>query len=172
MTQMDGKIERSVSEERALSTRRERPPATPRQGELPGANLGEVARDVVDHAQIIARDALSIGKLEARRAVDRLRTQAREVGPRIAFGAIAGVTALLGVVFLLIAIFIALGDPIPSVGWRMAIFGVFFLVMSVIAAIFASSHEEPHEALATPPTSPPDEAPSSERTPTLPRQTH
>lgn len=170
MTQMDGKMERSPIDERALSPRRERPPPAPRQSELPAANLGEVARDVVDHAQVIARDALAIGKLEVRRAADRARTRAREVVPRIAFGAVAGVAALVGLVFLLIAIFIALGDPIPSVGWRMAIFGVVFLVVAVIAAIFAGSHEEPQKSLARPPTFSANEEPSSERTPALPRQ--
>ena len=169
MTQMDAKMERSPIEERALTPRRERPPPAPRQSELPTANLGDVARDVVDHAQVIARDALSIGKLEVRRAVDRARTQAREVVPRIAFGAVAGVAALVGLVFLLIAIFIALGGPIPSVGWRMAIFGVFFMVVAGIAGIFAGSHEEHHEPVARPPTFSESEEPSSERTPMLPR---
>jgi putative superfamily III holin-X len=174
MTQMDGKIERSTIDERAPLARRERPP--PRQSELPAAGLGEVARDVVDHAQVIARDALAIAKLEAKRTVDRAKTRARDVGPKIAFGAVAGVTALAGVIFLLIAIFIALGDPIPSVGWRMAIFGIFFLVVAVIAALFAGSHEEHHgdEAATTTvfSTSSPSEEPSSERTPVLPRQAH
>ncbi len=167
---MDGKIERSTIDERTLSTRRERPP--PRQGELPAAGLGDVARDVVDHAQVIARDALAIGKLSARRSIDRAKSQAREAAPRIAFGAVAGIAALLGVVFLLIAIFVALGDPIPSVGWRLAIYGIFFLVVSVSAAMFASSREA-HRDVETPrrPT-PVNEAPSSERTPALPPQTH
>jgi hypothetical protein len=148
MTQMNGKIEHITIEERPLSTtgRRERAPS--RQSELPAAGLGEVARDVVDHAHVIARDALAIGKLEARRAVDRARSQAREVAPRIAFGAVAAVAALVGAVLLLIAIFIALGDPIPSVGWRMAIFGIFFLVVAVIAALFAGSPEEHREERA------------------------
>jgi hypothetical protein len=170
MTPMDGKIERSTIEERTLSTRRERPP--PRQQELPSAGLGEVARDVVDHAQVIARDALAIGKLSARRSIDRAKSQAREVAPRIAFGAVAGVAALVGLVFLLIAIFIALGDPIPSVGWRMAIFGIFFLVVATIAAMFASSREEHHEGEAPRLVMPSSEAPSSERTPALPPQPH
>lgn len=142
MTQMNGEIERVSNDERALSAPAPRPA---RQEELPAAGLGEVARDVVDHAQGIARDALAIGKLEARRAVDRARSQAREVAPRIAFGAVAGVAALVGVVFLLIAIFLALGDPIPSMGWRMALFGTFFLVVAVIAGLFAGSHEEHRE---------------------------
>ncbi len=170
MTQMNGKIERSTSDERSLSVRRERPP--PRQSELPAAGLGEVARDVVDHAQVIARDALAIGKLEARRVVDRAKTQARDVVPRIAFGAVAGVATLASVVFLLIAIFIALGDPIPSVGWRMAIFGIFFLVVAVIAALFAGSHETHPEEVTQKKVFSDSEEPSSERTPALPRQAH
>ena len=60
----------------------------------------------------------------------------------MAFGAVAAVAALVGLVLLLIALFIALGDPIPSVGWRMALFAVFFLVVAVIAGRFAGSHEE------------------------------
>jgi hypothetical protein len=171
MTQMNGKIERSSIEDRALSPRRERPLPTPRQGELPAANLGEVARDVVDHAQVIARDALAIGKLSARRAVDRARTQARDVAPRIAFGAIAGVAGLVALVFLLIAVFIALGDPIPSVGWRMAIFGVFFLLLAVVAAIFAGSRAAHHAPEVRHPPFAGSEAPSSERTNALPSHT-
>lgn len=135
----------SNTDERSLRTRRERVPLPPRQAELPPAGLGEVARDVVDHAQVIARDALAIARLEARRAVRRATGRAREAAPRIAFGAIAAVSTLVGAVFLLIAIFIALEDPIPSVGWRLAIFGLFFVVVAVIAAIFAGSHEERRE---------------------------
>ncbi len=100
---------------------------------------------MVDHAQVIARDALAIAKLEARRTVERATGRAKEAAPRIAFGAIAAASALVAAVLLLIAIFIALGDPIPSVGWRLAIFGLFFLVVAVIAAIFAVSHERRHE---------------------------
>lgn len=143
MKQMNSEVERVTGDERALSKPRERPP--PRQAELPAAGLGEVARDVVDHAQGIARDALAIGKLEARRVVDRARSQAREVAPRVALGAVAAVAALVSLVLLLIALFIALGDPIPSVGWRMALFAVFFLVVAVIAGLFAGSHEEHRE---------------------------
>lgn len=132
-------------EDRSLLPRRERAPLPPRQAEQPPAGLGEVARDVVDHAQVIARDGLAIAKLEARRAVARATGRAKEAAPRIAFGVIAATSALVATVLLLIAIFIALGDPIPSVGWRLAIFGLFFLVVAVIAAIFAGSHEERHE---------------------------
>jgi hypothetical protein len=148
MTQMDGKIEQSRNDERSLSTRRER--LGPRQAEPPPAGLGEVARDVVDHAQVIARDAIGIAKLEARRAVERAKERAKEVAPRIVFSAVAAVTALVGIVFLLIAIFIGLGDAIPSVGWRMAIFGIFFLVVAVIAAIFAGSREQRNEEVRSP----------------------
>lgn len=168
---MNGNIEKSRLDEQPPLARRERPP--PRQSELPAAGLGEVARDVVDHAQVIARDALAIGKLEARRAVDRAKTQARDAAPRIAFGAVAGVAALVGVVLLLIAIFIALGDPIPSVGWRLAIFGIFFLVVAVIAAIFAGSREG-HEGKSEPrrPELVRADLATSERTPALPPQAH
>lgn len=168
-------------EDRSLSPRRERAPLPPRQAELPRAGLGEVARDVVDHAQVIARDALAIAKLEARRTVERATGRAKQAAPRIAFGAIAAVSALVAAVLLLIAIFIALGDPIPSVGWRLAIFGLFFLVVAVIAAIFAGSHEGRHEEA---PRRGFEEAPrrggaevvrssaSSERTPSLPAARH
>jgi hypothetical protein len=171
----------SNDEDRSLVSRRERAPLPPRQAELPRAGLGEVARDVVDHAQVIARDALAIARLEARRAVGRATGRAKEAAPRIAFGAIAGVSALVGTVFLLIAIFIALGDPIPSVGWRLSIFGLFFVVVAVIAAIFAGSHEERHEEDALRGF---DETPrrggaegvrssaSPERTPSLPAARH
>jgi len=160
-----------MSDERTQHPRRDRLTLPPRQGELPSAGLGEVARDVVDHAHVIARDALGIGKLEALRAVERAKARARETAPRIAFGAIAAVAALAGVVFLLIAIFVALGDPIPSVAGRTAIFGVFFLVVAVLAAIFASTQEKlreerPRQVLAeVEPTSP-------ENAPVLPPRRH
>ena len=134
-----------MSDERVQHSHRDRLAVHSRQSEQPSAGLGEVARDVVDHAQIIARDAIAIGKLETRRAVDRAKERAKEIAPRIAFGAIAAVAALTGTVFLLIAIFLALGGPIPSVAWRTAIFGVFFLVVAVIAAIFADTKEKLHE---------------------------
>jgi hypothetical protein len=145
MTQLHGKIEGPMNDDRSLSPRRDRPPPPPRQAEPPPAGLGEVARDVVDHLQVIVRDELAIAKLEARRAVERAKERAKAAAPRVAFGIVAGVAALLAVVFLLIAIFIALGDAVPSVGWRLAIFGIFFLVVSVIAAIFAGSRETEHE---------------------------
>lgn len=134
-----------MNDERSVVTRRERSPLPPRQGELPAAGLGDVARDVVDHVHVIARDALSIAKLEAAHTLDRVKARVREAAPRIVFGLVAGVTALAGVVFLLIAIFVALGGPVPSVGWRLAIFGIFFLVVSMIAAVFAGTHEKLHE---------------------------
>lgn len=143
MKHLNGETEDPMNDDRSLSTRRERP--APRQSELPPAGLGEVARDVVDHAQVIARDALAIAKLEARRSVGRATDRVKEAAPRIAFGAVAGVTALVGAVLLLIAIFIGLGDAVPSVGWRLAIFGIFFLVVAVISAIFAGSHEKRRE---------------------------
>jgi hypothetical protein len=144
MKPYNGETEDPMNNDRSLSTPRERP--APRQSEMPPAGLGEVARDVVDHAQVIARDALAIAKLEARRSVDRAKDRVKDAAPRIAFGATAGVAALVGVVLLLIAIFIGLGDAVPSVGWRLAIFGIFFLVVAVIAAIFAGSHEKRREA--------------------------
>jgi hypothetical protein len=176
MKPSNGQTEDPMNDDRSLSTRRERPPS--RQSEQPAAGLGEVARDVVDHAQVIARDALSIAKLEARRSVDRAKGRARDAAPRIAFGAIAGVAALIGTIFLLIAIFDALGGPIPSFGWRMAIFGIFFLVVAVIAAIFAGSREERHDKATrsgfdTPRTGAADlVATTAERAPTLPTARH
>lgn len=168
-----------MSDERAQQPRRDRLTLPPRQGELPSAGLGEVARDVVDHAHVIARDALAIGRLEARRTVERTKERAKEVAPRIAFGAIAVIAALAGVVLLLIALFLALGDPIPSVGWRMAIFGVFFLAVAVVAAIFASTreklhHERPRRGLAEGEPRAPASAPAltPQRTPALTPQRH
>jgi hypothetical protein len=140
MKHLNGETEDPMNDDRSLSTRRERQP-TPRQAEQPRAGLGEVARDVVDHAQVIARDGLAIAKLEARRSVERAKDRVKEAAPRIAFGAAAGVAALVGVVLLLIAIFIGLGDAVPSVGWRLAIFGLFFLVVAAVAAIFAASRD-------------------------------
>jgi hypothetical protein len=160
-----------MNDEHTQHARRDRLTLPPRQSEPPSAGLGAVARDVVDHAQIIARDAFGIGKLEARRALERTKERAREVAPRIAFGAIAAVAAVASAVFLLIAIFLALGDPIPSVGWRMAIFGVFFLVVAVTAGLFASTREKlreerPQRVIAE--VAPP----SAEDAPVLPPRPH
>lgn len=149
MKTLNGEPEDPMNDDRSLSTRRERP--APRQSEMPPAGLGEVARDVVDHAQVIARDALAIAKLEARRSVERATDRVKEAAPRIALGAVAGVAALVGALLLLIAIFLGLGDAVPSVGWRLAIFGIFFLVVAVIAAIFAASRETGHERAAASP---------------------
>lgn len=160
-----------MNDERGQHAQRDRLAMHSRQSEQPSAGLGEVARDVVDHAQIIARDALAIGKLETRRAVKRAKERAKEAAPRIAFGAIAGVAALAGVVFLLIAIFIALGGPIPSVGWRTAIFGIFFLVVAVIAAIFAGTKEKLHEERPRP-VHAEVEPPPQERAPALTTHRH
>src|SRR4051812_2294188 len=123
-----------------------RPRLLPRQAEAPSASLGDVARDVFDHAQVIARDALAIGKIEAQRTLGRARARALEVAPRVAFGAVAAVAALTGLIFLLIALFNALEDAIPSFAWRTAIFGIGFLVVAAIGAIFAGAREKRHEA--------------------------
>src|SRR4051812_41705778 len=81
--------------------------------------LGDVAKDVIDHAQMLVSDAVAIAKLEARQMTGRLERSIRRVVPRIALGATAAVLGITGVVLGLIAIFIGLGNAIPSVAVRL-----------------------------------------------------
>jgi hypothetical protein len=85
--------------------------------------FARVVRDALDQTTEIVRDAAAIGAIEAKRA-------ARELGPRIArrvaFGGAAAGAGLTSFVLLSIAIFMALGGPIPSVAWRLFVFAIAF----------------------------------------------
>jgi hypothetical protein len=121
--------------------------------------LGEVVRDAMDHAHLIARDTVSLGRLEvegviakakgeALTVVDRVKLEGRtiaakardeagEVVTRVAFVAIAATVGAVGTIFLVIAAFLGLGYLIPSLAARFAIFAVVFLLTSGIAAAMA-----------------------------------
>src|SRR4051812_4833692 len=70
--------------------------------------LGDVARDAFDHAQVIVRDSVELGKLEARRAIQRAEESVAEIGPRIAWGLVAATFGFVGAIFAFIAIFMGL----------------------------------------------------------------
>jgi uncharacterized membrane protein len=92
--------------------------------------LGDVARDVMDHATLIVRDQVEIGRLEARRYADHVR---RDVAPRaartVAVLALAGVAAACG----LVALFLGIARALGSVAWTFAIYGVLFAAAALIA---------------------------------------
>jgi hypothetical protein len=122
--------------------------------------LGEVVRDAMDHVHVIARDTVTLGRLEAegvitkakedaRTAYERAksegrvfaakaRVEAEDVVIRVTFGAIAAAVGAIGTVFFCIAAFLGLGAFIPSLAVRFAIFAVVFLSASVLAAFQAT----------------------------------
>ena len=55
-------------------------------GHTNGSALGDVARDVMDHASMIVRDRLELTRLEAHRYAEHVK---KDVAPRAAFGAAA-----------------------------------------------------------------------------------
>jgi len=89
----------------------------------PAAPLGEVARDVMDHASAIARDELALARLSARRYAEHVR---RDVAPPALLGGAAVVTGSLGVMFGLIALFLGIARAIDSVAWTFAIYCALF----------------------------------------------
>jgi hypothetical protein len=117
---------------RAIVTRRG-------EGEPVPAALGSVARDAIDHATIILRDTAAIAKLEGEKIVDRA---VKDVAPKVAFGAVAAISGFVGLVFALIAIFIGLGEVIPSVAWRLVIFAVAFFAVAIAGAVLAGKRRE------------------------------
>jgi hypothetical protein len=129
-----------------------------------GPALGGVARDVVDHAAMIGRDWLNIGKLEARRYGEHLR---RDVATRVAWGAVVAILAALAGLCGIIALFWGIAVAIGSVAWTFVIFAALFAVLAMVAAALSSNRA--HEGEARVPYSPaagePDRAQMS-RTPT------
>jgi hypothetical protein len=137
-----------------------------RRREILGASrpseLGDVVRDAMTHAEVIARDTVSLGRLEidgviakakseayevldyakaeARTLAARARVEAEDALPRFAFGAIAAVIGVFGVIFLGIAAFLGLGYFVPSLAARFTIFAMVFLITSAIAAAHAGKN--------------------------------
>jgi hypothetical protein len=93
-----------------------------------------VARDLVDHATMIVRDEIKIGKLEARRYAEHLR---HDVAPRAGFLAAAASLAALAVLAFAVALFLGIAQAIGSVAWTFAIFGALLAVVAVIVATLA-----------------------------------
>jgi len=87
------------------------------------APLGDVLRDVMDHASIIMRDELKLVRLEARRYTEHLKS---EVAARALLTAGAAVCALLTALFGLIAVFLGIARALGSVAWAFAIYAVLF----------------------------------------------
>jgi len=120
-------------EDRVIERRVE--PTSARPGEV---GLGEVVTDAIDHVREIVSDTVAIGKLEARRVVDRVEQTTRDVAPRVVIGAMAAVLGMVGAVLALIAIFIGLGAVIESVAVRLAIFAAVFLVLAAVGGLMAA----------------------------------
>lgn len=93
--------------------------------------LRSVARDALDQATEIVRDAASLGALEAKRV-------AREVAPRVArsvgFGLLGAVLGAAGFVLAVIAIFDLLAGAVPSTAGRLAILAAGFAVIAGVCA--------------------------------------
>ncbi len=126
--------------------------------------LGEVVRDAMDHAEVIARDTVSLGrlevdaviakakgealvvieraKIEGRTLAAKARVEAEETLTRVAFGLIAATVGVVGTIFLVIAAFLGLGYLIPSLAARFAIFALVFLLTSAIAAALAGKQRK------------------------------
>jgi membrane protein implicated in regulation of membrane protease activity len=94
-----------------------------------------VARDALDQATGIVRDAASLGALEAKRV-------AREVGPRVAMGVGLGLlTAVLGAtgfVLAVIALFDLLAGAVPSTAGRLAILAAGFALVAGLCAVLTA----------------------------------
>jgi hypothetical protein len=108
-----------------------------------GQALGDVARDVIDHVSIIARDRFKIGKLEARRQAEHWR---RDVAPRAAFGAVAALLGGMAAVMGLVALFLGIAAALGSVAWTFAIYCGFFVILAFIAAGLAARRPVVNEA--------------------------
>jgi hypothetical protein len=125
------------SPERALSRRPVGSPEASRPAPAGEVGLGDVAKDVIDQVREIVSDSIAIGKLEAKRALERVEQMTRAVVPRVVVAVAAALLGLTGVVLGLIAIFIALGEVIPSVAVRLAIYAAAFLVLAAIGGFAA-----------------------------------
>lgn len=106
------------------------PLARPAPGREPttGEALAAVARDTIDVASELVRDAIALGRLEAERYVSSM-------APRLVWGAVTFLCAATGGVIAIIAVMLALGAVIPSVAGRLAILAAFLFVVAFFGAI-------------------------------------
>ena len=112
----------------------ERRPTTQDPAPPDGPALGNVARNLLDHATMIVRDEIKIGRLEARRYAEHVR---RDLAPRAAYVTAAASLGAVGALSLLIAVFLGIAWAIGSVAWAFAIYGVLFAVAAVVVAVLA-----------------------------------
>jgi hypothetical protein len=115
--------QRSSSTNGSLGARRALPDPRARNGGGSTADaIVAVARDTLDVATELVRDAVTLARLEAERSL-------RDVTPRIIWGGVAMVCAATASVCAIVAIMIGLGALVPSIAWRLVILaGALFLV--------------------------------------------
>jgi hypothetical protein len=116
--------------------------------------LGDVVRDAIDHVAVIVGDSIALGKLETKRMVGQVEQTAKDVVPRVVIGAVAAMFGFVGAVFALIAIFVALGEVIPSVAVRLAIYAAAFLVLAAAGGFFAARSVKEHRVSVRPAQAP------------------
>jgi len=118
------------------------------------SGIGDVAKDAFEHLKVIVSDSVEIGKLEAKRLAERVETAGKDIAPRIAVGAVAAIVGFSGIVLGLIALFIALGEVIPSVAARLGIYAAAFILIAAAGSFFAFRPRKEHrEERALVPTS-------------------
>jgi hypothetical protein len=107
--------------------------------------LGGIARDVMDHATIIVRDHLQIGRLEARRYAQHVR---RDVAPRAARGAVIVALASVAAACGLVAAFLGIARALDSVAWAFAVYCALFAVAALVALAVAPPRRDEGEEIA------------------------
>jgi membrane protein implicated in regulation of membrane protease activity len=95
--------------------------------------LGDVARDVIDHVGMVARDGIKIAKLEVGRYVEHLR---KDVGARALLGTGAALTAAAALVCGLVAAFLGIAYAV-GVAWAFAIYCGIFAVLALFLYMLA-----------------------------------
>jgi hypothetical protein len=96
--------------------------------------LGDVARDVIDHVGMVARDGVKIAKLEVRRYVEHLR---KDLGARAVLGTCAAFTAAAALVCGLVAAFLGIAYAV-GVAWAFAIYCGIFAVIALFLYMLAA----------------------------------
>ncbi|APR83815.1 Hypothetical protein A7982_09164 [Minicystis rosea] len=107
--------------------------------------LGDVARDVLDHITMIARDETKIARLSAKRVATHLR---EDVAPKALYAAGAGVCAALAGLFALIALFWGIAVALGSAAWAFVIYAVLFALAAVVLAGYMRRAAELHPSEA------------------------
>src|SRR5262245_45199925 len=104
----------------------------PRQGNGSDRQpLGDVARDMMDHVSMIARDEAKLARLSVRRYVENMR---QDVAPKAGYAAGAAVCGGLAILMGLIALFLGIAYALGSVAWTFLIFAAAFAVVTVVMA--------------------------------------